>query len=187
VGPTDYTFRTAADVIRATDLPSGLTALLSGHIHRHQVLKTDLRGRPLAAPVLYPGSIERTSFAEKDEPKGYLRVRIGTRGPVRGRLLGWSFHELPARPMVQLDLDGDDLREAGLQGLEPQAWLREKLSGLDPEGVVRFRVRGEVPSEWRGLLSAPSLRKLAPETMNVEVSFPDLSRIFHEDRQKERQ
>jgi len=169
VGPADYTFRSGEEVIKAADLPPGLAALLSGHIHRHQVLTNDLRGRPLKAPVLYPGSIERTSFAEKDEPKGCLTVRLGTRGAVRGRLLGWSFRELPARPMIQVDLEGGRLK-----GLDPQAWLQERLAGLDPEGVVRLRVRGEVPWEWRRALGAPSLRRLAPETMNLEAVFPDL-------------
>ena len=61
----------------------GVAAVLSGHIHRHQVLTCDLGGRPLAAPVLYPGSIERTSFAEKDEEKGYLVLEVD--GGRRGR------------------------------------------------------------------------------------------------------
>jgi DNA repair exonuclease SbcCD nuclease subunit len=55
--------------VRAGDIPQGFAAVLSGHIHRFQVLHKDLRERPLAAPVFYPGAIERTSFAEKDEKK----------------------------------------------------------------------------------------------------------------------
>ena len=59
VGPADYTFRGASDVIRGRDIPRGFAAVLSGHIHRYQVLTSDLSGRSLAAPVLYPGSVER--------------------------------------------------------------------------------------------------------------------------------
>jgi hypothetical protein len=40
------------------------------------VLTTDLRGTALAAPVLYPGSIERTSVAEADEEKGFMIVEV---------------------------------------------------------------------------------------------------------------
>jgi DNA repair exonuclease SbcCD nuclease subunit len=69
VGPSNYTFRNTPDVIRCRDIPSGLTAVLCGHIHRHQVLTKGLK-----APVFYPGSVERTSIAEKDEPKGYLTL-----------------------------------------------------------------------------------------------------------------
>jgi exonuclease SbcD len=52
VGPSDYTFRHAPDVIRCSDLPREFTAVLSGHIHRHQVLRESLQGRPLPTPVL---------------------------------------------------------------------------------------------------------------------------------------
>ena len=38
-------------------IPEDLTAVLCGHIHRQQVLKSP------KVPVIYPGSIERTSFA----------------------------------------------------------------------------------------------------------------------------
>src|SRR5690606_35456248 len=55
VGPADYTFTTADDVVRVRDVPDAFAAVLSGHIHRHQVLTADLRGRTLPAPVLYPG------------------------------------------------------------------------------------------------------------------------------------
>ncbi len=58
-------FRTAADVIRHKDMPEKIDAVLSGHIHRHQVLIRDLENRTLRTPVLYSGSIERTSFAER--------------------------------------------------------------------------------------------------------------------------
>ena len=45
---------------------------LTGHIHRFQILSRDLKARVLPAPVFYAGSIECTSFAEKNEKKGYL-------------------------------------------------------------------------------------------------------------------
>jgi hypothetical protein len=54
VGPGNFTFRSAADVVRLGDVPPAFAAVLSGHIHRPQVLSTDLGGRRLAGPVLYP-------------------------------------------------------------------------------------------------------------------------------------
>ena len=71
-----YTFRTGADIVRGRDIPAGVAAVLCGHIHRSQVLNRDLAGKRLAAPVLYPGSVERTSLAERDETKGYLILRL---------------------------------------------------------------------------------------------------------------
>ncbi|HNW60255.1 MAG TPA: metallophosphoesterase, partial [bacterium] len=61
VGVQNYTFRAGDEVIRGSDIPAGFTAVLSGHIHRHQVLTRDLAGRRLNAPVYYPGATERTS------------------------------------------------------------------------------------------------------------------------------
>ncbi|NIU78851.1 MAG: metallophosphoesterase, partial [Gammaproteobacteria bacterium] len=66
VGPSDFTFRYGHDVVKLSDVPDGFAAVLAGHIHRSQVLETDLRGRPCRVPVFYPGSVERTAFAERD-------------------------------------------------------------------------------------------------------------------------
>jgi len=99
VGPHDYTFRRAPDVVQAEALPHGYAAFLSGHIHRFQVLTRDLRGRGLPAPVLYPGSIERTSRAEAAEPKGYLLLTFAPASAAGGRLVRWRFCRLPTRPM----------------------------------------------------------------------------------------
>jgi len=90
VGPADFTFTTAADVVRHRDIPSAFRAVLSGHIHRHQVLTRHL-GRKISTPVLYPGSIERTSLAEIGEPKGFMIVTL------RDGEISWEFRQLPTR------------------------------------------------------------------------------------------
>ena len=99
VGPVDFMFTTAEDVIRVHDVPSEFAAVLTGHIHRHQVLTTDLRHRPIATPVLYPGSIERTSVAEIGEQKGFMVVDVEQSG--RESRVRWQFRRLPARPMIR--------------------------------------------------------------------------------------
>jgi DNA repair protein SbcD/Mre11 len=162
VGPANYTFTTAADVIRGADLPRGFDAVLSGHIHRHQVLTTDLRGRPLVAPVLYPGSIERTSIAEAEETKGFLRVDV-TRGKV-----DWRFHELPARPLVRHELDVSSLGEDGLEST-----VRSLVADAPADAVLTLRVLGTLTDRGARVLSAANLRRLAPESMNVEVRLGD--------------
>ena len=96
VGPSDYTFRWAPDVIPGRAIPRGFAAVLAGHIHRHQVLRRDLQGRDLAAPVFYPGSTERTSSAERFEPKGFLAMSIEADRATGGRVSSWKFHELSA-------------------------------------------------------------------------------------------
>lgn len=159
VGPGHFTFTNGSDVIRTVDIPEGLTAVLSGHIHRAQALTADRSGRRLPAPVLYPGSVERTSFAEKDERKGYLTLALDA----RGALAGWRFHELPARPMIRIELSPVDLARSDLE-----SWVHQKLHALPVDAVVQVRVEGGfIPPG----LGAASLRALAPPTMNVAVSL----------------
>jgi len=164
VGVNDFTFRAGDDVVRGRDIPGGFAAVLAGHIHRAQVLTTDLAGRRLAAPVLYPGSIERTSFAERSEDKGYLRLRVRP-GPGGGRLAGWRFEPLPARPMQVVDLDVDRLNAPELR-----IRLGRALQECHPEGVVRVDLTGRLAEGAERVLSAASVRSLAPPTMNVTVS-----------------
>jgi DNA repair exonuclease SbcCD nuclease subunit len=89
-GPGNFTFRFGADVIRTADLPRDVAVVLSGHIHHHQILRPP--GRP---PVIYAGSVERTSFAEAAETKGFVVLQLTSAG-----LGSFEFRPLPTRPMV---------------------------------------------------------------------------------------
>jgi exonuclease SbcD len=170
VGPSNYVFRYDKDTIRASDIPENLAAVLSGHIHRHQVLKRDLRGRPFPAPVFYPGSIERTSFAEKDEKKGYLILALSTDGPRKGRLTNWRFHDLPTRPMLEVELDARRMRS------DFEGSLRNALEELHSHSVVKLKIKGRLTRPQLQILSAPSIRSIAPPTMNVTVRRTDGTR-----------
>ena len=169
VGPQNFTFRGARDVIRGGDVPAGLAAVLTGHVHRHQVLELDLTGRRLRAPVLYPGSTERTAFAEMNEEKGYLVLEFVADGAwPGGRLERWHLRRLPTRPMAVVDLEAEGTSGAVL-ARRVDAALEEAL----PASVLRFRVRSRVADEARGVFSARRLRSVAPPDMNVEVVFAD--------------
>lgn len=165
VGPSDFTFRSGADVVRGRDIPAGFSAVLSGHIHRAQTLTHDLEGRPLAAPVIYPGSIERTSFAERREHKGYVVLTIGLLGRDKGVLLEVSFIQLPARPMVSLVIEPT---AADLNVLRTH--LAGELRQLDPDSVVRLILQGPNAETSRHVLSAALLRELAPPSMNISLA-----------------
>jgi len=168
VGPGNYTFTSAADVIRCADIPSDFDAVLSGHIHRHQVLTRDLRGRVLGAPVLYPGSIERTSIAEADEDKGFILVEIVLdNGQAR---VNWQFQSLPARPLVRCALD-----VSGCDDSELEARLRALLTDAPSDAVLTIRLDGTMTQHAAGPLSAANLRSLAPPTMNVELRLANLA------------
>jgi DNA repair exonuclease SbcCD nuclease subunit len=165
VGTHNYTFRSGLDVVRGRDIPAGFSAVLAGHIHRAQVLTHDLGGRPLATPVIYPGSVERTSFAERTEDKGYMVLTIGLSGRDKGVLLEASFVPLPARPMVSLIVE-----PAAADIGRLRAHLAGELRQLDPDSVVRLGLRGPQAEGARQVLSAALLRELAPPTMNISLA-----------------
>jgi DNA repair exonuclease SbcCD nuclease subunit len=114
--------------------------------------------------VLYPGSIERTSFAEKDEPKGLMHLTVA------GGRLDWNFVRLYARPMVSYELDVTRIRPAAVD-----ASIRAMLRAAPRDAVLRIRVDG-TPGDgvWR-MLSAPRIRSIAPPTMTVEIRAGDSS------------
>lgn len=163
VGPSGYVFRSGDDVLRGRDVPPGFAAVLSGHIHRSQVLTRDLAGRPLASPVLFAGSTDRTSFAERFEPKGTFLLDVSPSG-APGGAAKWKFNELPVRPMTVLEMDASP----GTFELR----LREKLATLDPASLVRLRLTGDVPTETLPLLRAEALRAAAPPGMSLSVAWP---------------
>ena len=156
--PPGYTFRDGDDVIAARDLPGDVAVVLCGHVHRHQVLRRDLRGRPLRAPVVYAGSVERTSFAEREEPKGYVVLTLTGGGS--GRLEGFEFRPLPARPMLVHELSGRP------PGLEHE--LSALAAAAPPDVVLQLRV----PESLAGhpALRADRLRRLAGPSANVTLS-----------------
>lgn len=170
VGPSNYMFRYGHDVIRIADIPREFCATLAGHIHRFQVLSKDLKGKPLQAPVFYPGSIERTSFAEKDEKKGYLILEFETAKTSSGRLRNWRFHTLPARPMSQLELHA-----AGMNGSQIQTWIQSHLFEIPSDSIVKLKVHGKVSEEAMTVFSAPALRAMAPDTMNISATLVEYS------------
>ena len=147
-------------------MPEGLAAVLAGHIHRHQVLTRDLRGRPLAAPVLYPGSIERTSIAEADEEKGFMIVEIA--GDASEARVEWHFKKLPARPLVRRDVDLDAIADVHL---EPT--IRSFVDQAPADAVLTIRVAGAMTECASRVLSAAWLRSVAPATMNIDLRIKE--------------
>ncbi len=148
-----HVFRDAPDVIRRADLPEGVAAVLSGHVHRHQVLP----GRP---PVLYAGSVERTAYQERDEPKGCLELCFEP-GDDGGLLLAWRFRELPARPMFE--------RQLHARSAPALLALAEEATASTPRDAV-LRLRVDAPEDVLATLTAARLQALAPPEMNVELS-----------------
>ena len=177
-GSRDFTFTAARDVVRVRDVPASFAVVLSGHIHRRQALTTDLRGRPLDVPVLYPGSVERTSLAEIGETKGYMIVHVDAAGD--GGRARWQFRDLYARPMVAQDIAVSGLDAvSGSGGLNPMSGsalddaVRTIVAAVPADAVLRIRITGDLDAgHWR-VLRAAHLRSFVPDTMNLEIRAGD--------------
>ena len=165
-GPHNYTFRYSDDVIDVHDIPADFSGVITGHMHRQQVIQEDLKKRLLSFPIFYPGSIERTSFAEKDEKKGYLIIDVCTKGNRRGKIDSWNFHELPARPMVSLTLDPEfsELEEIMTR-------IKRSIASIPQDAIVRIDLFGLPGPDLAGKITASALRSLVPETMNIDVRW----------------
>jgi DNA repair exonuclease SbcCD nuclease subunit len=155
-GPGNFTFRFGSDVIRCTDLPRDVAVTLSGHIHRHQVLRPAARG-----PIVYAGSVERTSFAEASETKGYVVLELARSG-----LATLEFRPLPARPMVARTLWFD-----GAGAADAHARVAAAIDSTPNDAVVQLRIRGAIPAG----LTAGALRAMSG-TRNVTLAVPAASR-----------
>lgn len=141
-GPGNFTFRFGPDVIRTADLPRNAVVCLSGHIHRHQVLQ------PIGGPpIIYAGSIERTSFAESSETKGFVVLDLGRSG-----LRSFEFRTLPARTMVIRTVCFGDADDRTVYRR-----LAAVIQSTPGDAVVQLRVTGQIPST----LTAATLRAVA--------------------------
>ena len=83
-----------------------------------------------------------------------------------GYLAEISFVPLPTRPMINMIISPEGMDVAKLRG-----HLRQRLSKLDPDSVVRLQIDGDLSETNREVLSAPHVRSLAPASMNISMAI----------------
>ena len=156
----NFTFRSGKDVIRGIDIPENFHCILSGHIHRKQILW--FRKDEKQVPVIYSGSTERTSFQEKNEGKGFyiLYFRQFCNG---WRLVKTDFKILPIRPMIDIFIDWKIKDRKRLEN-----FLKDQIAKLDQDAIVRIRCNYP---EIISYLKADFLWEIFPKTMNWQVSY----------------
>jgi len=164
VGPSDFTFKISPDNIPPSEIPDGFTVILAGHIHRGQQLTQTLDKQPIAAPIVYSGSIERTSFAERFEEKYFVVINI--QPGLKKLKPSIKFHRLPTRPMVKIEIPtwGKSLQDI-------KDLIGERISSLTPDSIVRVQLTGSNADSFRKSLSASFLRSVSPSTMNVSLGY----------------
>jgi exonuclease SbcD len=164
VGPVDYTFRDGPDNIPPEWVPEDFAAVLSGHIHKAQQLDKTLDGQQLPVPIIYPGSIERTSIAERFEDKSYKLLKlIWDKGKVTQEV---ETHSLPARPMLKVSVPVRDHPPD-----QVLIHIRGQLSLINPDAVVRIELTGRRAEQIQSSIPAARLRAAAPRSMNISFGF----------------
>ena len=110
-------------------------------------------------PIIYPGSIERTAFAEKMDDKGFVELDCSHNGVEK-----INFIKLPARPMYDINIDQAD-SIGSLNSLVAAA-----ISDFDKEAVIRIKLGPEIGEKIKKQVTSAFLRGIFPQTMNVQLS-----------------
>ncbi|MFA8342502.1 MAG: exonuclease SbcCD subunit D [Rhodothermaceae bacterium] len=155
----NYTFKHGKDIIPFQEVPEFFDAILSGHIHRQQVLVKNFTAKRV--PVIYPGSIERTSFQERTEDKGFYEIIYTQRPNKLWKMKELNFIKLPTRPMVDIILD-DSVNHENLEDV-----IRTETAKFPEDAIVRLKVNNENLIPY---LTAEFLKQIFPATMNYELS-----------------
>ncbi|NIO02219.1 MAG: metallophosphoesterase [Candidatus Latescibacteria bacterium] len=164
VGPSNYTFRHGEDVVKIDDPPAEFMAVLAGHIHRKQIFTRRAGRNRGEVTVIYPGSTERTSFAEKMEEKGFFEITLTRIDGSQWRMGKLDFKTLPARPMVDLLLD------ASVSRSNLRFYIASRVGGFEKDAIVRIRSKGKLDDGIRSTLTTEFLRGIFPDTMNFQFS-----------------
>lgn len=147
---------------RLAGVPAALSCGGAGDSRAHRAGQSRAVGAAaLPARVLYPGSIERTSLAERGETKGCLFVRARDGG------VQWAFRPPPARALI--------VRELSAAGVSPDALAateRQAVAEAPADAVLTIRLADPLTEVQARRLRAARLRTFVPETMNVEIRSP---------------
>lgn len=150
-----FTFNYGQDVLAVGDIPELFDAVLCGHIHRRQTLWKYAENR--AIPILYPGAIERTSFAEKDEEKGFYVLHFHDNQEEQLVLSRIEEVNLPTRPMIEINIISSIKNEEELK-----EWLEYELDHIPANSVVRVK---SLDDPIKKILTASFMRSILPKTM----------------------
>ncbi len=128
-----------------------------GHLHRHQNLNPSGR-----CPVVYSGSPERVDFGERKEPKGYCDVTII--GSQAGKKTEYSFVELPARPMIQIEV-----------AISPEGSATEQvITAIERHNIqdAIIKVVYQVPAGQRDMVDVGKVQKACQDAYYVAGIVP---------------
>jgi exonuclease SbcD len=158
VGPGEFTFRAGrSDTVSRDAVPPHFEYIAAGHIHRHQTLPHPLKP---GLNFVYPGSIQRMSFAEIDEEKGFVAGEI-----LNGRI-ETRFKPLPAYEMEIVEIEAAGL---GVEGCEEA--IRSQFWRFREDLVIRFNLTGGTTSRDYSDVNFGKLRAEMPPVMECQFAL----------------
>ncbi|MDH7570673.1 MAG: exonuclease SbcCD subunit D [Armatimonadota bacterium] len=137
-------------LLSETDLPQGMDYICLGHYHKHT---------KVVEGAWYAGSLERFSFGEAHDRKGFCLVDLDERQP--------RFVAIPTRPMIDLD----PIDAAGMDATELLATIEGRLARQSLEGaMVRLRVRNCSPAA-QGNLDLRAIRERVANALSFNFRW----------------
>mgnify|MGYP000041111527 CR=1 FL=1 len=150
-------------VIRRTSIPKGVDLVVAGHLHAHSVQWGD-------PTICYVGTIERLSFSEEREKKGFTVIEADGNGVKRIEQV-----ELPTKPMLTIEyrISGEENLTDALISL-----LEEAASKFSKETIVRLKIKGAMLPEIRTTYAKDQILAKARELFfdlkfEEEFQYPD--------------
>ncbi|MCJ7594424.1 MAG: hypothetical protein MUO52_06585, partial [Desulfobacterales bacterium] len=129
VGPVDYTFKPGrSDTVSREMLPQHFEYIAAGHIHQYQILYHPLKP---SLPFVYPGSIQRISFAEMHEDKGFVEAEL-----LHDRI------ETRFIPLSAWDMEMVEIEAAGRTSGDVEEAIRSQFWRFSEDLVIRFNLTG---------------------------------------------
>ncbi len=158
VGSGHFTFKAGRpDTVSREGLPVDFDYVAAGHIHLHQVLSHPLRPQ---MRIVYPGAIQRMSFAEMDEEKGFVVGEIA-----QGRI-ETSFVPLPACSMEIVEIP-----TAGLTASECERAITSHAWRFDERLVIRFNLTGGEKASDYPDMDFDRLRSKMPSVLECQFAI----------------
>jgi DNA repair exonuclease SbcCD nuclease subunit len=129
VGPNDFVFRPGrSDTVSRHTIPTDFDYVAAGHIHRYQILLHPLKP---SLHFVYPGSIQRMSFAEMHEEKGFIE------GEILHNRIETRFFPLPAYDMEMVQIEA-----SGLSAADCEEAIKDQFWRFNEDLVIRFKLVG---------------------------------------------
>ncbi|MEN8137279.1 MAG: DNA repair exonuclease [Bacteroidota bacterium] len=158
VGPVDFTFKNTKDTVGQSQIPSHYDLVLSGHIHRYQVLEiaTDENKK---IPFIYSGSTERTSFSEIKEEKGFVVLEFKRNKSFLSPEI--TFEKLPMRTMHDIIIERNITDDK-----EIEKELIQRAKDIEANAIIRVVSDND---ETKLKLKTKLLKKCFSESSIVSV------------------